>query len=220
MHKELIYIKGFAKGRRLHNTVKAISYASMLHEGQKRKSGEDYIEHPMRVCKQLISLGIDDDNILAASLLHDVVEDCNISVAELKEEFGADISDCVALLSKLPYPAKVNKQAMLDNYYNGIKNSKNVKAMLIKISDRCHNLSTMTGPFTQEKIIDYIYETRTYVYPLCDYVIDNYPEYSDLVYSMKYHMDSIIYAVNTCLEEIDRLNWKIEDMKDQSENEE
>lgn len=204
MHKELVYIKGFAKGRRLYNTVKAISYASLLHDGQKRKSGEDYIEHPMRVCKQLISLGIDDDNTLAAALLHDVIEDCNKSYADIKDYFNDDIAHMVLLLSKTGTP--------IESYYHDIKDD--VRACLVKISDRCHNLSTMTGPFTQAKIIDYIHETKTYIYPLCDYVIDNFPKYSDIVYSMKYHMDSIIYAVNICLEEIDRLNWKILDMEE------
>lgn len=207
MNKELVYIKGFAKGRNLHKTVKAISYATKLHEGQKRKSGEDYIDHPMRVCKQLISLGIYDDHILASSLLHDVIEDCGVSSADLKEKFSVNVGNTVSLLSKPKFvPKGMDKATVLSRYYDAIMNSDNIGAMLIKISDRCHNLSTMTGPFTQDKIREYIHETKTYIYPLCRYVIDNYPKYSDIVYSMKYHMDSIIYAVTICLQEINRIN--------------
>lgn len=217
MHKELVYIKGFAKGRNLDRTVKAIAYASQLHEGQKRKSGEDYIEHPMRVCKQLISLGVNDDCILASALLHDVIEDCGVSELELKEKFSVNVGNCVSILSKQIRPKGVTKEEHNSRYYAKIVESGNIKAMLVKISDRCHNLSTMAGPFSKEKIMEYIKETETYIYPLCRYVIDNYPEYSDIVYSMRYHMDSIIYALNVCIERINTLENEIDNLNTQSE---
>ena len=65
MHKELVYIKGFAKGKEMNNTVKAVALADRCHKGQKRKTGEDYVEHPMRVNKQLISLKLYDDELIA-----------------------------------------------------------------------------------------------------------------------------------------------------------
>lgn len=105
MHKELVYIKGFAKGRRLYNTLKAVEFATKLHQGQKRKTGEDYIEHPMRVCHHLMSFNIDDtvlnlDVLFASALLHDVIEDCDVRYEQLKEIFGVQIANIVCLLSK------------------------------------------------------------------------------------------------------------------------
>ena len=77
------YVKGFAMGCKLPETLKALNYARKLHKGQYRKSGEPYIIHPLTMVCQAISLGIENDIILSAILLHDVVEDCNVSVNDL-----------------------------------------------------------------------------------------------------------------------------------------
>jgi (p)ppGpp synthase/HD superfamily hydrolase len=69
MHRELVYLKGLAKGSGFMQTLKAINVASQLHDGQKRKLGEDYIEHPMRVAKELVSLKLYDDKLLAYKII-------------------------------------------------------------------------------------------------------------------------------------------------------
>ena len=114
MNKELIYLQGVAKGKNFTNTLKAIKIAKKQHDGQKRKSGEDYIIHPTRVANYLLSLGLYNDNLLATAMLHDVKEDCNISYAELKETFNQDIVDIIEKLTKtkdLPtnFYQKINK---------------------------------------------------------------------------------------------------------------
>ena len=190
MHKELVYIKGFAKGKEMNNTVKAVALADRCHKGQKRKTGEDYVEHPMRVAKQLISLKLYDDELIAAALLHDIIEDCNMTGASLELVVSKETVQIVELLTK-------RKHMSVNDYYNRIKS--NPKACLVKISDRCHNLSTMADAFTKEKIESYIYETKEHVFPICKHVIDNHPEYSDEVYAMRYHMESIIETIEVCL---------------------
>ena len=74
--KSYMFIKGFAVGKSLKQTMVALSLARQLHDGQHRKDGTPYIAHPLKVCSTLISYGIDDDVTLAAALLHDVLEDC------------------------------------------------------------------------------------------------------------------------------------------------
>ena len=70
---------------------KAVDMATKLHEGQKRKSGEPYIIHPLAVAKILAGIGMDDHTIVAG-ILHDVVEDTSCTLDDIKKEFGEDIA--------------------------------------------------------------------------------------------------------------------------------
>ncbi|GCD11743.1 HD domain-containing protein [Clostridium tagluense] len=188
MHKELVYLKGFAKGKQYWNMLKAIQVAIELHDGQKRKLGGDYIEHPMRVVSELVALRLYDETLLTSAILHDVVEDCNTSRNDLVLEYGFshDVETLVSLLSK-------TKDMSTPVYYEGI--SFDIRAILIKVSDRCHNISTMIDAFTIEKMKEYIEETETYVIPLCKYGINHYPEYSDELFVMRNHIESVIVCI-------------------------
>ena len=73
-----LFLKGYAIAKEMRNTLVALSVATQLHQNQKRKGGAPYIIHPLEVASCLINLNIDDDIIVASSILHDVVEDCNI----------------------------------------------------------------------------------------------------------------------------------------------
>ena len=204
MHRELVYLKGLAKGAGFMQTLKAINVASQLHQGQKRKLGEDYIEHPMRVAKELISLKLYDDKLLAAALLHDVLEDCNLSEFDLNEKYGIDkdIVEIVKILTKNSCQAP--KDSAVDTtgvYYSKILN--NHYATLVKISDRCHNVSTMVEAFTKNKIKSYIKETEDYVIPLCKLAVVKYPEYSDEIFAMRYHIESVCYALTVCIDALE-----------------
>lgn len=191
-HKEMIYLKGIAKGNHLYNTLKAITAATFLHEGQYRNSGEPYIDHPMRVTSALVALNIRDDVILSTSMLHDVLEDCDVTPEELVARYGihSEIIDNVKVLSKCGITTDV--------YYENIK--RNPVALLVKIADRCHNVSTMVGSFSTEKMKMYVQETEEYIMPLCKHGKRYYPEYSDQIFSMKYHIESICKAVKGFIE--------------------
>jgi GTP pyrophosphokinase len=183
-YETFVDLRGFARGRKLFETLKAINVAEKLHRGQKRKSGEDYIEHPIMVAAELVALGIDDDHTLAAAVLHDVIEDCKVTSKQLIDEYGIHpvTAEYIDILSK--------KEGMSTNlYYTGIR--KYLATMLIKIADRCHNVSTMAGVFTNKKIGEYVEETETHVYILCSYCTDEYPQYADQIYVMKYHIISL-----------------------------
>ncbi len=188
MNKELIYLKGFAKGHSLFELLKAINAATKLHEGQIRNNGEPFIIHPTRVTSHLVSLGIHDDIMLASAILHDVVEDCGVTIQTLMLDYGIDPATIAVVKLLTKYDAISD-----EHYYQEI--SKDQRALLIKISDRCNNVSTMVGAFTNLKVVDYIKETESHIVPLCKHGTRFYPEYSDKIFVMKYHIESVMNAV-------------------------
>ena len=177
--------RGKLMGANKYTALKALSVAEKAHEGVMRKDGiTPYIEHPVKVASLLFELGIQDDNILAAALLHDVLEDCKDESIKQKvyTEFGSDISEAVVLLSKpKDYDNKV--------YYDGI--SKNVIATLVKLADRTHNLSTLYN-FIEEKKAKYLKETINFVYPLIHYAQHEYYQYSFAIRMFDLWIESIV----------------------------
>lgn len=176
------YMRGYASAMRWENTLNALVFARKQHEGQTRKgNGEPYIAHPLTMACQATCIGIDNDIIVASCLLHDVPEDCSV-------EFNAlPVCDRVReVVRRLTHV----KHDPLDIYYRGI--SEDPEAALVKLLDRCHNVSSMGGAFSMAKIQSYIKETRDYVLPLIRVVKEQRPEYSDAVFVLKYHITSII----------------------------
>lgn len=114
------------------------------HEGQKRQSGEPYIIHPLNVAKIVTTLKLDEEAI-AASLLHDVVEDTEVAIAEIKERFGervADMVDGVTKLSKMSFSSREERQA--ENFRKMmLAMSKDIRVILVKLADRLHNMETL-----------------------------------------------------------------------------
>ena len=124
---------------------KAYEVAAKHHEGQKRRSGEDYIIHPICVAIILANLHMDADT-LAAGLLHDVVEDTDYTLDDLKRDFSDHIALLVEGVTKLTelnlVNDKVEKQA--ENLrHMFISMSKDIRVIIIKLADRLHNLKTL-----------------------------------------------------------------------------
>ena len=124
--------------------MRAYNYAVNLHGDQKRKSGEPYIIHPLDVAYILADIGLDDKTVCAA-LLHDVVEDTKASQEDITKEFGQEISDMVAgvtKLSKISF-ASVEEQ-QVENYRKMfLAMGKDIRVILIKLADRLHNMRTL-----------------------------------------------------------------------------
>ncbi|MFJ8528304.1 HD domain-containing protein [Bacillus sp. NPDC094106] len=196
MHKELAYLRGYLKGRGYHYAIIALNLAEEMHSGQKRKSGEPYISHPVRIANAIISLGIDDEEIIAGALLHDILEDTKVTAKMLLEKYHLpeSIVTIIIRLTKTTIIEQSEVPANLtsDEYYAQMRVC--FKTCLIKIADRCHNVSTMYF-FDKEKIQHYIKETEEYALPLCSYVSDMCPKYSDYIYTMKYQMESILETI-------------------------
>lgn len=193
--KMYTYLRGFATGAKMPETLKALSFARQKHEGQLRKSGDPYIVHPLTMACNAISLGICDDEVIATILLHDVCEDCNVSLSELpvndKVKRGMELMTFTVMKGETKETAK-------NRYYNMMLQSR--EATITKIVDRCHNVSSMAGTFSKEKLVAYIEETRQYVLPLIRKAKIQYPEDADRLFVLKYHMISVVDSIEATMQ--------------------
>jgi len=120
--------------------------ADQAHEGQRRASGESYIEHPLAVAGILADLEMDRETI-AAALLHDVVEDTSITNDEVAQLFGQEIAnlvDGVTKLTRIPYQSK--EEAQVENLRKMfMAMAKDIRVIIIKLADRLHNMRTLAS---------------------------------------------------------------------------
>lgn len=124
--------------------MRAYSLAEAAHEGQMRSSGEKYITHPLSVASILLDYCMDTDTICAA-LMHDVVEDTEITLDEIKKKFGEDVAlmvDGVTKIGQVPLNTKEEQQA--ENIRKILMAmSKDIRVIIIKLADRLHNMRTL-----------------------------------------------------------------------------
>ena len=181
------YVKTTAKNYKLKNTLKAVDYAVEAHEGQKRKkSTVPYIYHPLNLACHALSMGIVEDEIIAACMLHDVIEDCDRKYEELP--VNDETKELVRLLT-CEKTNDSNRDRILKAYYKGI--SENPKAALIKCLDRCNNLTTMSWGLSRNRIYRMIKETEEYYPKLLD-VVKATPEYNSAAWLLKYQIESML----------------------------
>ena len=188
-------LKAFAQAEGLDETYRALPYMRQCHQGQTRKPvrGTDqripYIVHPLTMACQAHAMGIRDDTVLAASLLHDVCEDCGAGPEELP--FSTSVRTAVALLTKNAERfLEVGRKTALEEYYSGI--SGNQTAMLVKCLDRCGNLSTMASSFSREKMARYITETEAYILPMLEELKRRYLDWNDAAFLLKYQILALL----------------------------
>lgn len=138
----------------------ALDFATECHKGVKRKSGEDYIYHPIAVASNLLDWQMDLDTIIAG-LLHDVMEDCDIKMSVIQDKFGSNVVNLVDGVTKL---GKVRSgMDDIDTYLPQTKDNltklliatgSDIRVIIIKLADRLHNLQTLNAlpPAKQKKI--------------------------------------------------------------------
>ncbi|QHA00745.1 RelA/SpoT family protein [Dehalobacter restrictus] len=128
----------------LEKIEEAYEYAELAHRGQLRNSGEKYIYHPLEVASILAELEMDDSTIIAA-LLHDVAEDTNRTLEDIRKNFGDEVAglvDGVTKLGKISYKSKVEVQ--VENLRKMfLAMAKDIRVILIKLADRLHNMRTL-----------------------------------------------------------------------------
>ena len=197
--KMYTYIKGFATGAGMKETLKALSFAREKHCGQLRKSGQPYIVHPLTMACNAVSMGIRDDTVVATILLHDVCEDCGVSVAELP--VSQAVKQGVELMTFRVMDGE-SKEIAKNRYYNMLLQSR--EATLTKLIDRCHNVSSMAGTFSVAKLKSYIEETRQYVLPLLKKAKTVYPEDADMLFLLKYHIVSVVDSIEATIDVFER----------------
>ena len=149
---------------------RAYQYACEKHEGVKRGSGEPYIFHPMRVARILAEQGFESDYLMSA-LLHDVVEDCDVPVSEIRRLFGDTVAktvDAVTALSDRDFgenkPSKKKRDSLSDVK---LQENMTVKALYVKIADRIDNLSTISG-VKEEKRMPKAKHTQEILIPMAE----------------------------------------------------
>lgn len=143
---------------------------------------------------QAHAYGIKDDTVLAAILLHDVVEDTDASLADLPA--SDEVKEIVGLLS-FEVPDEMDWDSAKKLYYERIRT--NQKACLIKLLDRCNNVSTMAASFTKTRLKEYIVETENYVLPLASVLKNESIEYNEVAFLLKYHIISVIETIKNLI---------------------
>jgi GTP pyrophosphokinase len=137
----------------------AFVYACAHHADQRRKTGEDFIIHPVGVAKICAGMRLDTETLCAA-LLHDTVEDTSASLEEVKEAFGEEVAglvDGVTKLTGLTFQSRDEAQA--ENYRKMmVAMATDIRVILIKLADRLHNMRTI-GAMAKQKQIDKARET-------------------------------------------------------------
>lgn len=130
---------------------RAYYYAEQAHEGQRRRSGEPYIIHPLAVANILADMHLDHQSLMAA-MLHDVIEDTGIPKSALASQFGDVVTDLVDGVSKLTHIDFESKEAQqAENFQKmAMAMAKDIRVILVKLADRLHNLRTL-GSLKPEK---------------------------------------------------------------------
>lgn len=128
----------------VNNVRRAFYYAEQAHDGQRRRSGEAYVTHPLAVAGILSEMHMDHQSLMAA-MLHDVIEDTGITKTAIKTQFGntvADLVDGVSKLNKMHFSSRAEAQA--ENFQKmAMAMAKDLRVILVKIADRLHNMRTL-----------------------------------------------------------------------------
>ena len=181
------YIKTSARNLKLANTLKAVDFATEAHKGvSRKKSTVPYIYHPYNLACHALAMDIKDDAVIAACLLHDVIEDCPIQLDDLPVD--DEVKEIVRLVTHSKTTEK-NRDEIMNAYYSEMMT--NPKAVLVKCLDRCHNLSTMAGGLSRERIFRMICETERY-YPDLLKLLKDTLEYSNASWLLKYQIESML----------------------------
>ncbi len=192
--KMATYIGAYCNAKQFYRTSRALSFAKEKHGGQFRRLGHSneripYINHPLLLTCHALALGLEEDDLLAACLLHDVCEDCGVEPEELPA--SEETKEAVRLLTKPETFRKIDEDQTA--YYNGI--AENRIATMVKLLDRCQNVSSMATSFSDKHMANYIKETKEYIHPLMETARVKYPEYTNQLFLIRYHMNSVLEAL-------------------------
>ena len=123
---------------------RAYYFAEQAHDGQRRRSGEAYVSHPLAVAEILADMHMDHQSLMAA-MLHDVIEDTGITREALSEQFGeavANLVDGVSKLAQIKFGSRAEAQA--ENFQKmALAMAKDIRVILVKLADRLHNMRTL-----------------------------------------------------------------------------
>lgn len=187
MDKTAISLKYWLLGKNYYLAAKALEFAKSYHTGMRKDNVTPEILHPITVtnfCRTLHDGLLLPEETLAASLLHDVVEDYPVTIQEIKNRFGREVGIATELLSKV-----INgKKKSNEHYYGELATSPS--ASVVKGSDRVHNIQTMIGVFSQEKQKAYIKECEDFTLPMLKIARLSFPEQEPIYENIKLVLQS------------------------------
>lgn len=168
------FIRSFAQGSGARQTAAALPYARKMHEGQFRKGNGKvpYIYHPLLMSCHALALQLHEDDLIAALLLHDVCEDCRNADGKRIQPEQLPVGPVTRQAVRLVTKPEEKHDGWEEEYYGAI--SENRIATIVKVLDRCNNISLMAGGFSRRKMAQYIAETETYIMPLLDVLKRHY----------------------------------------------
>lgn len=185
------FVKGRAQMLEFPQTLAALSLLRKAHSDQWRKSKygfeAPYVVHPLTLACHALAMGLRNDDILAACLAHDMVEDSKGRVTLEDLPVNETVREAVRLVSKNTYDHYAPDWEK--KYYANIR--KNPLACLIKCLDRVNNLSGMADGFSREKMKKYTAETDRYFPPLLE-EIKKVPEWNDAWWLLRYQMTALL----------------------------
>ena len=190
------FVKGRAQMLRLPQTLAVMELLRRAHGDQQRRSKYgfecSYMAHPLTMACHALAMGLKDDDILAAALAHDMVEDAHMQPADLP--VGEKVREAVRLVSKNMYDH--GDPDWEEKYFAAIR--KNPLACMVKCLDRTNNLAGMADAFSRDAMIRYTLETDRYYPALLD-VIKKVPEWNDAWWLLRYQMMTMTEAFKRLL---------------------
>jgi len=137
-------LEAYLPEEQVESVMRAYEFGAAAHDGQKRKSGEAYISHPVAVAQELADMHLDSQAITAA-ILHDVVEDTEASLAQIEEKFGPEVAglvDGVSKLDQIQFRSRAEAQAESFRKMM-LAMIEDIRVILVKLADRLHNMQTL-----------------------------------------------------------------------------
>ena len=137
-------LEAYLPAEQVESVMHAYEFGAAAHDGQKRKSGEPYISHPVAVAQELADMHLDFQAITAA-ILHDVVEDTEASLAQIEENFGPEVAglvDGVSKLDQIQFRSRAEAQAESFRKMM-LAMIEDIRVILVKLADRLHNMQTL-----------------------------------------------------------------------------
>lgn len=190
--KMFTYLRGYLNGADMQESMKALTFAKQCHEGQFRKDGETpYIVHPLSMACYAVALGLREDSMISTILLHDICEDCNVSLNALP--FSYEVKQGVKFMTVQSYHTDANKIETKRRYFNELLESR--EALICKGIDRYDNLSDMASEFDSDRIAKNLAETDVLLLPVLRKGKEKWPDLSNTLFIIRNNIKSLSYSL-------------------------
>lgn len=185
--KMYTYLRGYILGAKMKQSLIALQFAREKHSDQIRKNGIPYIAHPLSMACYAVALGLRDDNIVATILLHDVCEDCGVSVENLP--VNDVIKQGVKYMTVRKIDENESKIVTKKRYFNELLESR--EALLTKAIDRYMNLTDMPFALSYDAIGKNAAETELLLLPVLKKAKEKWVDLSDILFVLRTNLRSI-----------------------------